>query len=156
MDEFVVTADDPRAADVQALLDTHLTFARGQTPPEDAHALDIDELLADHVLFYSIRDHGVLLGVGALQQLDAHHAEIKSMHTAEVARGRGVARAMLDHLVGTAKARGCHRVSLETGSMAAFAPSRALYTSAGFRECAPFAGYLPSPNSVFMTLKLGR
>jgi putative acetyltransferase len=61
---------------------------------------------------------------------------------------------MLDHLVGVALARGCRRVSLETGSTAPFAPARGLYASAGFETCDPFDGYVPSPNSVYMTLEL--
>lgn len=154
MGEFLVGNDDPQAADVRALLDKHLTFARGQTPPEDAHALDIPGLLAEDVSFFSIRKDGELLGVGALKQLDEGHAEIKSMHTAAAARGRGVGRAMLDHLVAIARSRGCRRVSLETGSMAAFAPARALYASAGFEPCEPFADYGPRPNSFYMTLQL--
>ncbi len=139
MGEFVVRSDDPKSADVRALLDAHLTFANRHSPPEDVHALDVTGLLAENVSFFSIREDGELLGVGALKQLDEFHAELKSMHTAEPARGRGVGRAMVEHLVGVARARGCRRVSLETGSTAAFAPARALYASAGFETCEPFA-----------------
>jgi putative acetyltransferase len=152
--EFVVRADDPASDDVRALLDKHLAFARRHSPPEDVHALDVSELCAQNVSFFSIYEGGERVGVGALKQLDELHAEIKSMHTAEAARGRGVGRAMVDHLVGIARARGCRRVSLETGSMAAFAPARALYATAGFETCEPFAEYGPSPNSVYMTLEL--
>jgi putative acetyltransferase len=155
-DGFVVAPDRPDAADVRALLDVHLAYNRRQSPPEDVHALDVEELLAGDVSFFSIRVDGALLGVGALKQLDPSHAELKSMHTVEAARGRGVGRAMLDHLVATARARGYRRVSLETGSMAAFAPARSLYASAGFGPCAPWGAYAPSPNSVFMTLELER
>jgi putative acetyltransferase len=76
------------------------------------------------------------------------------MHTAPPARGRGIGRAMVDHLLGVARDRGLRRVSLETGSMAAFAPARSLYASSGFRECGPFGDYSPSRNSTFMTLSL--
>jgi putative acetyltransferase len=61
---------------------------------------------------------------------------------------------MLDHLVGVARERGLHRVSLETGSMSAFAPARSLYASAGFRSCGPFGDYSLSPYSTFFTLSL--
>jgi putative acetyltransferase len=148
--EFAVGTDHPAHPDVQALLEVHLAFAHSQSPPDDVHALDVDALLAANVAFFSIRVNDDLLGVGALKQLDPSHAEIKSMHTAAAARGRGVARVMLDHLVETAVARGCSRVSLETGPMAAFAPARALYASAGFKVCEPFGEYTPSPYSVFM------
>jgi putative acetyltransferase len=76
------------------------------------------------------------------------------MHTAAAARGRGVGRAMLHHLLGVARAEGVRRVSLETGTMAEFAPARALYESAGFTACGPFADYRPSDDNCFMTLLL--
>jgi putative acetyltransferase len=148
--------DDPRADDVRELLERHLTFANLHSPPEDVHALDVAALLDPAVTFYSYRADGVLLGVGALKQLDTDHAELKSMHTAESARGRGIGRAMLNHLVGVARARGIHRVSLETGSVAAFAPARAMYESAGFTACEPFGNYVLSSYSTFMTLVLDR
>jgi putative acetyltransferase len=154
MAPYAAAPDDPRATDVEALLAAHLAFAREHSPPEDVHALDAAELLVDDVSFFSIRADGELLGVGALKQLDRDHAELKSMHTAVSARGRGVGRAMLDHLLAVARARGCTRVSLETGTMAAFAAARSLYESAGFAVCAPFAGYPASANSVCMTLSL--
>jgi putative acetyltransferase len=154
MGELVIGMDDPRSADVRALLERHLAFARHHSPPEDVHALDPDGLLAEDVTLFSIRQAGELLAVGAVRQLDEAHAELKSMHTAAGARGRGVGRAMLDHLLGIARSRGCSRVSIETGSMAAFAPARALYASAGFEPCEPFASYRPSPNSVCMTIEL--
>jgi putative acetyltransferase len=156
MSEFVVGIDDPQSAEVEALLDQHLAFARRHTPPEDVHALDISGLLADDVSFFSLRQDGELLGIGALKQVEEAHAEIKSMYTAEAARRRGVGRAMVDHLLGIARSRGCGRVSLETGAMTAFAPARALYASAGFEPCGPFADYGPSPNSVYMTLELNQ
>jgi putative acetyltransferase len=161
VDSFQVTQgeisiDDPRSGDVRALLQRHLSFARSHSPLEDAHALDIDGLLDPAVSFFSFRVDGELLAVAALKRLDEGHAEVKSMHTAEVARGRGIGRAMLDHLVRVARDRGVSRVSLETGSMPAFAPARSLYARAGFRRCGPFGDYRPSRNSTFMTLTLIR
>jgi putative acetyltransferase len=149
-----IEVDDPRSADVVELLGRHLDLMASLSPPEDVHALDLDGLLDPAVTFFSLRDNGQLLGVGALKELDPSHGELKSMHTAEAARGRGVGRAMLTHLMDVARSRGYTRLSLETGSMAGFEPARSLYASAGFRYCEPFAGYEPSPNSVFMTTKL--
>ncbi len=154
MAEDEISVDDPRAEDVRGLLERHLAFAHANTPPEDIHALDIDGLLDPAVTFFSFRRGGALLGVGALKQLDRHHAELKSMHTAQAARGRGIGRAMLDHLIGVARDRGCRRVSLETGSMDAFAPARSLYASAGFNPSGPFGDYSPAGTSMFMTLSL--
>ena len=149
-----IAVDDPRAADVRALIEHHHEWATAQTPPEDAHALDIDGLLDPSVTLISLRDAGELLGIGAIKQLDADHVELKSMHTAEAARGRGVARAILDRLLSMAAELGARRVSLETGSMESFAAARSLYEGAGFAECEPFGDYNPSRNSTFMTLYL--
>jgi putative acetyltransferase len=93
-----ISTDDPQAADVRALLERHLAFANLHSPPEDVHALDVAGLLDPAITFYSFRLNGELLAVGALKRPDKEHAELKSMHTAEAARGRGIGRAMLDHL----------------------------------------------------------
>lgn len=154
MAEFDVAADDPRSEDVRVLLEQHLAFANSHSPPEDVHALEVDGLLDPAITFFSVRANGELLGIGALKQLDDRHGELKSMHVAEAARGRGAGRAMLDHLLGVARDRGLQQVSLETGSMAAFAPARLLYASAGFRPSEPFGAYSASRNSSFMTLWL--
>jgi putative acetyltransferase len=152
--EVEIAIDDPRAVDVRQLLEHHLEFTNSHSPPEDVHALDVDGLLDRAVTFFSFRRNGVLLGVAALKQLDKHHAELKSMHTAAAARGCGIGRALVAHLIDVACDRGLRRLSLETGSMTAFAPARALYANAGFTLCGPFSGYLPSRNSTFMTLVL--
>jgi putative acetyltransferase len=146
--------DDPRAEDVRELLERHLAFSRSNTPPEDVHALDVDGLLDPAITFFSFRLEGELLGVAALKQLDGRHAELKSMHTAHAARGRGIGRAMVEHLLEVARDRGFRRVSVETGSQPEFAPARSLYASAGFEPCGAFGDYRPSPNSTFMTLSL--
>jgi putative acetyltransferase len=150
----VIAIDDPRAEDVRALLERHLAHSHANTAPADIHALDVEALLDPALTLFSFRDDGELLAVAALKRLDDRHAEIKSMHTAEAARGRGIGRAMVAHLLGVAHRRGYRRVSLETGAGPAFAPARRLYASAGFTPCEPFADYRPSPNSAYMTLTL--
>ena len=149
-----ITVDDPRADDVRALLARHLAFAHEHSPPEDVHALDLSGLLDPAVTFFSARRGPDLVGIGALKELDDGHGELKSMHTAAAERGRGVGRAMVDHLLGVARDRRYRRVSLETGTMEAFAPARSLYAGVGFTPCGPFGDYEPSPNSTFMTLAL--
>ncbi len=76
------------------------------------------------------------------------------MHTAQARRRQGAGGAMLRHIIATARARGHGRLSLETGASEFFRPARMLYLRHGFDLCPPFAGYLPDPNSVFMTLDL--
>ena len=146
--------EDPRAPDVRELLGRHLAFANTHSPPKDVHALDIEGLLDPAISFYCFRLDGKLLGVGALKRLDQHHAELKSMHTAEASRGQGVARAMVEHLIGVARDRHFRRVSIETGTQPAFAAARSLYATAGFTPCPPFGDYHESPNSTCMTMLL--
>jgi putative acetyltransferase len=150
----LISIDDPRAGDVRELLGRHLEFAHSTTPPEDVFALDVEGLLDPAVTLFSYRVDGRLLGVAALKRIDAEHGEIKSMHTAAEARGRGVGRTLVDHLLGVARERGYARVSLETGAGPPFAPARSLYASAGFTPCEAFGDYTPSPRSEYMTLLL--
>lgn len=139
---------------VTALLQTHLTRARAETAPGSAHALDLTELQSPEISFWTIWDDKTLVGFGALKRLSADHGEVKSMHTVESMRRKGVGAAMLRHIIAVARSRGMSRLSLETGSWAYFRPARAFYQSHGFIECAPFANYVPDPNSVFMSLDL--
>jgi putative acetyltransferase len=149
---LVIAVDDPSADDVRELLERHLAFSQSVTPVEGVHALDVDGLLDPAVTFFSARLDGELVGVGALKHLDQSHAELKSMHTVEAARGQGVGRAMVDHLLSVAADRQCRRVSLETGVMDAFAPARALYAKVGFRPCPPYGEYVGSPTSACMSI----
>jgi putative acetyltransferase len=152
---IVVAPDDPRSDDIRAVLENHLAFARNESPPEHVHALDVDALLEPAVTFFSARRHGVVLGVAALKHLSSTHAELKSMHTSHGARRQGVGSALVTHLLAFAARAGYERVSLETGTMGAFAPARALYAKFGFVECDPFDGYTVNPYSTCMTLRLG-
>jgi len=145
---------DPRSDEVRKLLAEHLSFCRAETPPEDVHALGSGDLLDPAVTLFAYRVEGKLVAVGALKAIGTEHAEVKSMHTQRLARRTGAGRAVLGHIISVARERGFRRLSLETGSMEAFAPARALYERAGFVPCRPFAGYPDSPNSTYMTMVL--
>lgn len=137
-----------------ALLRHHYDTCHEVTPPGSAHVFSLDKLSAPDIDFWAAWDGDTLLGVGAMKPLDDRHGEVKSMHTAENARRRGVGLAMLKHIIATSRARGLTRLSLETGSFGYFEPAVALYTSHGFEECPPFGHYKLDPNSVFLTLAL--
>ena len=145
---------DLESPEVLALLREHLASLAPTAPAESRHALDLSGFRNSDVTFWSIWDGEVLAGFGALKQLTASHAEVKSMRTATSHLRQGVASRMLRHLVQEAAARGCSRLSLETGSMAFFDAARRLYTSFGFVPCPPFGSYKADPNSVFMTMPL--
>ncbi len=151
---FLIAPDDPRRDDIRALLEAHLAFANEVTPAEHVNALGLTGLLEPGITFFSLRVDGELLGIGALKELDPGHGELKSMHTTKAARRGGVGRAMVAHLVATARDRGYGRISLETGTMEAFAPARALYAACGFEPCGPFGDYEETPSNTFMTMVL--
>jgi putative acetyltransferase len=151
---FQIAEADPRDPHVRALVERHLAFGRSFTPLEDAHALEVDELLDPSIILFAAREGEKVLAIGALKEIEDGHGELKTMHTAAASRGRGIGRAMLDHLLAEARRRGYRRVSLETGTMAAFAPARALYEGAGFVPCEPFGAYRGGPHNVFLTLAL--
>ena len=156
--QFQIIAGDFSDSRVLDLIRLHHARAHAASPPGSAHALDIAGLQTPDIHFWTLWDGEDLLGIGALKRLAPHHGlghgEVKSMHTAAVARRRGVAAAMLQHIIAHARSSGLTRLSLETGAQDYFAPSRALYRRHGFVECPPYAVYRPDPNSVFMTLEL--
>lgn len=149
-----IRVDDLTGPEIRGLIHEHLRNMALHTPPESIHALPLDSLRKPEITFWSVwRDSG-LLGCGALKELDARHGEIKSMRTASAHLRKGVATAVLNHILEVAKQRAYRRLSLETGSGAAFAPARALYARYGFQPCGPFADYVDDSNSVFMTRDL--
>ncbi|HEX9857379.1 MAG TPA: GNAT family N-acetyltransferase [Paracoccaceae bacterium] len=152
--DLAIRRDSPLAAEVLPLLQRHVDLMWATSPPESVHVLNPEALAVPGVAFFTLREGEAVLGMGAISRIDATHAEIKSMHVVAEARGRGLARVLLDHLLAEARALGYTRLSLETGVEPAFAPARALYAKAGFDECPPFEGYALDPNSVFMTRAL--
>jgi putative acetyltransferase len=151
---MLIRPDDLSGAEIRALLHEHLRNMAELSPPESVHALDIDALRSPEITFWTVWSGEDLLGCGALKALSRDHGEVKSMRTAWPHRRKGVARAMLSHIIDEARRRSYVRLSLETGSMPAFHPAQRLYADHGFAHCSPFAGYVDDPNSVFMTRRL--
>ena len=149
-----IRIDDLRGPEIAALLEEHLQSMRQHSPPESVHALDLDKLRKPEITFWTAWDGKELLGCGALKELDSTHAEIKSMRTASRHLRKGVALSIMQVILAEAEKRAYRRLSLETGSMAAFAPARAMYARLGFQRCGPFQGYVEDRHSVFMTKEL--
>jgi putative acetyltransferase len=145
--------DDPTAPHVADLLALHLREL-AEVMGDHAFALDASGLSAPDVTFWTAWNGETLLGFAALKQLDGKHGEVKSMRAAPAARGTGVGRALLDHIIAEARRRGYVRLSLETGTAPLHVPAIALYRSAGFVSCDAFADYEPSPHNQFFRLDL--
>lgn len=152
----LIGVDDPKAADVLALLDEHLRDMFATSPAESVHALDPEALAHPSITFWAARDAetGELLGIGALKQHDETMAELKSMRTGTAARGRGVASALLAVILEECRARGVRELNLETGTQDYFAPARALYAKHGFLARGPFADYTDDASSAYFELAL--
>lgn len=140
-DPWRIVRDDLTQPEVVALVELHLRAAHENSPPGSVFALDLTGLRDPAVTVWSAWDHGQVVGLAALKQLDTSLAELKSMRTAPTYLRRGVARAMLAHVVDQARTRGYQRISLETGTAASFTAAHTLYERAGFTVCAPFGSY---------------
>jgi putative acetyltransferase len=150
-----IRVDDLKGPEISQLLREHLQSVYLHSPPESVHALGIDALRKPEITFWTAWQDSELMGCGALKELDATHGEIKSMRTVHAHLRKGVASALLSHILEEARRRSYRRLSLETGSTEAFAPARSLYAHFGFKPCGPFAEYVKDPYSVFMTIELG-
>ena len=150
----VIARESPLTADVAFLMERHTADMHAETPPESIHMMDAGALAVPEVSFFVMRESGQAIGMGAFKRLDATHAEIKSMHVLHEVRGRGLSKAMLQHLEAEARGMGVTRLSLETGAEPIFVPARELYARAGYTICPPFGSYGPDPHSVFMTKAL--
>ncbi len=140
--------------DVRNLLHQHFSEMRAGSPPDACHVLPIDGLMDPEIRFFTLREDGRLLGCGALKWLAPGHGEIKSMRTANDALGRGIGKAMLDHIVARARVEGMSHLSLETGSTDQFAAALRLYEREGFVPCGPFGGYADTPFTRFFTKEI--
>jgi putative acetyltransferase len=149
-----IKIDDLRGPEIAALLQEHLDNMHELGPPERVHALDLEALRKPEITFWSAWEGRDLAGCGALKELDAQYAEVKSMRTVKAFLRKGVASQILAHIIDVAQQRGYKRLSLETGTVSAFEPAHRLYSSYGFKHCGPFADYVEDPNSIFMTKEL--
>jgi len=150
-----IVVDDLSGPAIAAFLTEHIEEMRSITPLESKHALDLDGLRRPEITFWSVLDgDDAVVGCGAVKALDASHAELKSMRTAQARKRSGIASLLLEHILAEATRMGFARISLETGSADFFRPARSLYEKYGFDYCEPFADYRLEPHGVFMTRTL--
>lgn len=151
---FDIGQDDLSGEDVRALLAIHLAGMAQNTPPDHVFALDLSGLQTPDIAVWTVRDDGVLAGIGALKALGGGGGELKSMRTHPDHLRQGVAAALLGHIVDDARARGYRRLSLETGVGESFEPALALYRKHGFSNGEAFSDYEASPFNQFLHLAL--
>ncbi len=144
---LIVEPADPRDPGPRALLEASHALMREMFDPEENYFLDIEELCTPGIRFFAAREGEVTLGTGALA-LKEGYGEVKSMFTAEAARGRGVAAALLRALEDEARSFDLPLLRLETGDPLNAAVR--LYERAGFIRCGIFGDYQPNSSSVYM------
>lgn len=149
---LTIRRDDLSGEDVRSLLAIHLAGMAENTPPEHVFALDLSGLRTPDITVWTARDDGVLAGIGALKALGGAAGELKSMRTHPDHLRKGVAAALLDHILDEAATRGYRRVSLETGVDESFEPAVALYRKRGFVSGEAFGDYEASAFNQFLHL----
>ena len=151
---FSIDRADPGDVSVRLLIEAHLAHSWDSTPQTSNHTLGVAALRGQGIRFWTVSDNIGVVGCGALKALSDQTAEVKSVHVAHAARGRGVAKMLMEHLIETARQGGTKALVLETGSMDDYKPARGLYKALGFTFCGLIPGYDLDPNSVFMRLAL--
>lgn len=151
---LTIRQDDLTGEATRALLALHLAGMHANSPAGQVFALDLSGLQTPDVTVWTAWDGESIAGVGALKLLGGGEAEIKSMRTHPDHLRKGVAAALLDHIIAAAMAAGVSRLHLETGSGAAFEPAIALYRRRGFGDGEAFADYEKSGFNQFLTLAL--
>jgi putative acetyltransferase len=149
-----IRLDDLSGSATQELVRLHLEGMHANSPPSRAFALGLSDLQGPDVTLWSSWAGEEILGMGALKRLDARSGEVKSMRTHPNHLRRGVASALLEHIITEARTRGYHRLSLETGSGPAFEPALTLYRRRGFVDGEPFGEYTPSDFNQFLHLRI--
>jgi putative acetyltransferase len=152
--QFHIRQDDLTDQRTLDLIGLHLLGMHASSPPGTVFALEATALKASDVTVWTAWSDDAIAGIAALKQLSQRHGEVKSMRTHPAFVRRGVASALLEHLIQEARARGLTQLSLETGKGATFDAALTLYRRRGFLEGAPFADYRPNGHSVFLHLTL--
>jgi putative acetyltransferase len=149
-----IRQDDLSGEAIRGLLAFHLAGMLENSPPGTSYALDLSELQTPDIAVWSAWLGDELAGCGALKEIGPAWGEVKSMRTATAHLRKGVAAALLEHIIATAASRGYTRLSLETGTSAEYDAAAALYRKRGFRDGEIFADYAPSPHNQFLHLDL--
>ncbi|VAV96524.1 IAA acetyltransferase [hydrothermal vent metagenome] len=144
---LVVEPGDPREPKANALLRSSHALMQELYPPENNYFLSVDDLCGPDIHFFIAREGTDILGTGALVNY-GDYGEVKSMFTADKARGKGVAGALLRQLEDHARSLELPALKLETGDELASAVR--LYMRHGFTRCGIFGDYRPNQTSVYM------
>ena len=148
MASIVIAREDPRVADVTALVRELDAMFEALYPAESNHLLDVGTLAGSDMCFFVVRRDGEALGCGGLWLKARDYGEVKRVFVRPAARGLKLGRLILDRLETEARAHGMRLLRLETGIHQPEALG--LYRRAGYVERGPFGEYVVDPLSVYM------
>lgn len=154
MYSYTIKVDDLSGSATRELIALHMRGMRASSPPENVCGLDLDGLDQPDITVWSVWDGDSIAGIGALRSLDDGRGELKSMRTAPEYLRKGVAGALLEHILMEAHNRGLNQLSLETGSGEAFDAAISFYESYGFVEGGVFSDYESSDFNRFFHLQI--
>jgi len=93
-----------------------------------------DTVYGDRSLFLCAVAEDAIIGAGAIKRVDDREREMVRMFVAPIYRGRGIARTIVDRLVGFAGNAGYDRIRLSSNN--ALTASHRLYERMGFERTA--------------------
>ena len=137
-DEITVELVPNATDDVRALIGELDGVLSAEYTPEQRHGLALGAIFTSDIRFFLARLNGVAVGCGGVAFF-ADFAEVKRMYVRDVARGRGVAQALLGRIEEEARGAGFVLLKLETGVRQVAALR--FYQRAGFQPCAAFGAY---------------
>jgi len=144
---ITIVEERPDSVDGMKLLsELDADLQRHPYPAESRHAFSIEKLLHERVAFFVTRYLGEPAACGGLKVFD-DYGEVKRMYVRPKQRGRGLAKATLDHLSQYTKSQGLNLLRLETGIYQVEAIG--LYDRYGFQRRPPFGEYREDPLSVY-------
>lgn len=144
---IIVEKSDPHDPRATALLKQSHALMESLFPPEDNFYLDVADLVAPHIHFFTAREGETVLGTGALAVKDGY-GEVKSMFVADHARSKGVGDAILRQIEDSAREAGLPILMLETGNV--LHAAHRLYRRHGFTDRGVFGDYIAAKSSLFM------
>ena len=148
---IIVEKSDPHHPQATALLRQSHALMQELFPPEDNYYLEIDDLVADNIAFFTARKGDQIIGTAALAN-KGDYGEIKSMFVDEAARGTGAADALMRQLEDEARELKLPMLKLETGNV--LHAAHKLYARHGFTQCGVFGDYVTANSSIFMEKSL--
>ncbi len=117
------------------------------TPPQEVLGQPIADYVAGKIesvcgapppqgVFYLVRLHGELAGMGGLRRVRDGVAELKRVYVRPTSRGARLGQAIVDRLLQDARAFGYAEVWLDSAPF--MASAHRLYEAAGFADCAAY------------------